>query len=184
MLCELCHMRPARVHFTNIVNNQKVEMHICEQCANEKAQLSFAFPSFPANLNGLITELLGFDIDSGSSAKFQNQYLGTIPRRKQCEKCGMTLDEFLKAGKVGCSNCYTAFDEKLNPLIRRLQGSVKHNGKVPANVAKKASANQKIEELKEMLNRAIEREEYEKAAEIRDKIKSLEVSLNDDGGND
>ena len=79
-------------------------------------------PSFPANLNGLITELLGFDIDSGSSAKFQNQYLGTIPRRKQCEKCGMTLDEFLKAGKVGCSNCYTAFDEKLNPLIRRLQG--------------------------------------------------------------
>ena len=53
-----------------------------------------------------------------------------------------------------------------------------------ANVAKKASVNQKIEELKEMLNRAIEREEYEKAAEIRDKIKSLEVSLNDDGGND
>mgnify|MGYP000152990068 FL=1 len=183
MLCELCHMRPATVHFTNIVNNQKVEMHICEQCANEKAQFGFVFPSFSTSLNGLITELLGFDIDSGNSPKFQNQYLETLTRRKQCEKCGMTMEEFLKVGKVGCSNCYTAFEEKLNPLIRRLQGSVKHNGKVPDNVARKASVNKKIEELKELLNKAIEREEYEKAAELRDQIKSLEVSLNDDGGN-
>ena len=65
-------------------------------------------------------------------------------------------------------------------MIRRLQGSVEHNGKVPDRVARTASTNRKIEKLKELLNKAIEREEYEKAAELRDEIKSLEVSIRDD----
>lgn len=179
MQCQLCQKRLATVHFTNIVNNQKVEMHLCEQCANEKGQLGFGFPTLHAGINSLITGLLGFDINS-NNISIQNQYLTNTPRKFKCEECGMTIDEFLKLGKLGCANCYTSFEEKLNPLIRRLQGSVEHNGKVPDRVARTASTNRKIEKLKELLNKAIEREEYEKAAELRDEIKSLEVSIRDD----
>ena len=122
MQCQICQKRPATVHFTNIVNNQKVEMHICEQCAKEKGQLGLGFSSFPISINGLITGLLGFDINNGNKINIQNPYLKTVPKIIQCEKCGMTIEEFLKVGKLGCSNCYTAFEERLNPLIQETSG--------------------------------------------------------------
>lgn len=176
MQCQICHVRQATVHFTNIVNNQKVEMHLCEQCANEKGQLGFAFP---ISINGLIAGLLGFDVNNENNGiNTQDSYLRAMPKALRCEKCGMTIDEFLKIGKLGCSNCYTAFEEKLNPLIRRLQGSIEHNGKVPGKLSKTMSVTKEIAKLKDLLNKAIEKEEYEKAAEIRDRIKSLEVGLN------
>ena len=188
MQCQICHVRQATVHFTNIINNQKVEMDLCEQCANEKGQLGFAFP---ISINGLIAGLLGFDINDGingnesnssidnNNTNIKNPYLRTTQKTLQCEKCGMTIDEFLKVGKLGCSNCYIAFEEKLNPLIRRLQGSIEHNGKIPGKLSKKASITKEITKLKDLLNKAIEREEYEKAAELRDQIKSMEVGLNE-----
>ena len=186
MQCQICHVRQATVHFTNIINGKKEEMHICEQCANENGKIGFAFP---VSINGLIAGLLGFDINESNNntmgigcehdnTNVQNPYLGNIPRVLKCEKCGMTLHGFMKVGKLGCSNCYTGFLEKLNPLIRRLQGSVEHNGKVPGRLSKTVSVTKEIAKLKGLLNKAIEKEEYEKAAELRDKIKSLEVGLN------
>jgi protein arginine kinase activator len=89
----------------------------------------------------------------------------------------MTFEEFQRSGKVGCNNCYDVLEDNLNPLIRRLQGSIEHNGKVPARLSKSISISREISRLKELLLKAVEKEEYEKAAEIRDKIKSLEVGL-------
>lgn len=183
MLCQICHERQAKVHFTNIINNQKVEMHLCEQCANEKGQLGFPFT---ISINGLIAGLLGFDTEkvnnniSSNKAGSINPYTRAAQQETlQCEKCGMTLEQFLKLGKLGCSNCYTTFEGKLNPLIRRLQGSVEHNGKIPSKLSKTQLVNKEITKLKDLLNKAVEREEYEKAALFRDEIRSLEVELNE-----
>jgi len=166
MQCQICNKRAATVYFTQIINNQKVEMHLCKQCAEEKGEHSFGLP---LNISSFFASLLGFNESQ--------PYVQQLQRTISCKKCGMTFDEFQRTGKLGCNNCYIVFVENLNPLIRRLQGSIEHNGKIPARLSKSVSISKEITRLKLLLNKAVEKEEYEKAAEIRDKIKSLEVGL-------
>jgi protein arginine kinase activator len=166
MQCQICNKRTATVHFTQIVNNKKVEMHLCHQCAEEKGGYGFGLP---LNISSFFASLLGFNE--------KQPYVQQMHRTTSCPKCGMTFEEFQRSGKVGCNNCYDVFEDNLNPLIRRLQGSIEHNGKVPARLSKSISISREISRLKELLLKAVEKEEYEKAAEIRDKIKSLEVGL-------
>lgn len=164
MLCQNCHKRTANVHFTQVVNNKKVEMYLCEECAKEKGQFSFGYPF---NMSGLFTGFMGF----GDT----QPYMESAVEKQVCDKCGMDYNQFQKTGKMGCANCYQVFDNKLRPIIRRVHGNVKHTGKVPLNVSESLKVSKEIEKLKELLNKAVLDEEYEKAAELRDKIKSLEV---------
>lgn len=161
MLCQRCHKRPANVHFTQIINNKKTEMYLCEQCASEKGQISFISP-FDKN-----SFLSGF---MGST----EPYVTTMPRDIVCKKCGMSFRDFKQTGKLGCSGCYEAYGDRLRPILKRLHGNTEHSGKVPAGISKSLKNTKEIERLKELLNRAVQSEEYEKAAEIRDKIKSIE----------
>lgn len=166
MLCQNCQKRAANVHFTQIINNRKIEMYLCEHCAKEKGQLNVGAP---LSINDFLSGLIGLE-QTGS-------YLSDMqPKQVVCEKCGMSYDEFQRVGKLGCNNCYEVFHEKIKPLIKRLHGSIVHNGKIPASVSKDIKSSKEIEELKELLNKAIQNEEYEKAAEIRDKIKSIEAN--------
>ena len=87
----------------------------------------------------------------------------------------MSFEEFKKVGRLGCDNCYVIYSDKLDPLIRRLHGNTKHTGKIPKRISETMKASKQIENLKEQLNRAIQNEEYEKAAELRDEIKKTEV---------
>ncbi len=165
MLCQNCQKRVAKVHFTHVVNGIKTEMYLCEQCASEKGQSGigqFSVNDFLAGLMGT-----GFGQPEG--------YVD-LPHEERlvCEKCGMTFEEFQRAGKLGCDNCYRIFAGRLKPLLKRLHGSSQHNGKKPERALKEDRALKEIERLKEQLNKAVEKEEYEKAAEIRDKIKELE----------
>jgi protein arginine kinase activator len=163
MLCQICQKKVGNVHFTQVINNNKVEMHICEQCAKENGQFSFGLP---LNINDFFSGIVGMD----NTSQF-------IPKSNSsvCEKCGMSYEEFQKTGKVGCENCYKSYGERLNPLIKRLHGSLEHNGKIPNRISKSIKASKDIDKLKEQLNNAVKNEEYEKAAEIRDKIKGIEV---------
>lgn len=166
MLCQNCQKRIANVHFTQVINNKKVEMYLCEQCANEQRE-QFSFGS-PLNINDFFSGILGFVSES--------QYRTNPPENLKCEKCGMSYDEFQKSGKVGCNNCYELFQSRLDPLLKRLHGNVEHHGKIPVKLSKCINATKEIERLKEGLNKAIRSEEYEKAAEIRDRIKDLEAN--------
>jgi len=94
-----------------------------------------------------------------------------------CQKCGMSYDEFQKVGKLGCSGCYETFGNRLKPILKRLHGSVEHSGKVPVKISKTLRTSKEIEELKGLLSKAVQNEEYEKAAEIRDRIKAIESEL-------
>lgn len=164
MLCQNCNKREAKVHFTHIINGKKIEAYLCEQCANEKSQFNFGHQF---DINSLFSGLMGF----GEVVK----PIDTSRNRFLCDRCGMTYQEFQKTGKLGCSNCYSVFGEVLNPLLKRVHGNTEHNGKIPGSVPDSIKVSKEIEKLKESLNKAIQNEEYEKAAEIRDKIKALEV---------
>lgn len=163
MLCQSCQKRIANVHFTQIVNSNKVEIYLCEQCAREKGQFNFGLQ---LNISDFFNGIIGINNANDYISKEQSE---------ACKKCGMSYEEFQKSGKLGCENCYDMYGEKLKPLIKRLHGSVEHSGKLPTKVAECKQMAKEIDKLKEQLNIAIKSEEYEKAAEIRDKIKCLEI---------
>jgi len=167
MLCQNCQKRVANVHFTQIVNNKKSEMYLCSICANEKEQLSMVSPF---SINDFFSGLIGV----GNSNYTEDN---TLPQKVVCEKCGMSYEEFRSIGRFGCDNCYSKYYEKLKPLLKRLHGNLEHTGKIPADIYKSINTSREIERLKEQLNKAVQNEEYEKAAEYRDKIRAFEINV-------
>jgi len=168
MLCDKCKQRPATVHFTKIVNNEKYEQHLCEECSKEIPHFSFGIdPNF--SLNKFLANLLTHDpAFSGMGLAFKSE---------RCENCGQTFGQFSQGGKLGCSNCYEVFQGKLNPLLRRIHSAERHKGKVPARTGGRLKLIKEIESLKSELSNLVKNEEFEKAAEVRDRIKELERKM-------
>lgn len=161
MLCDRCKKRPACVHITKIVNGNKLETHVCEQCAQNVGDVSFTFEdqiSVHDFLKGM------FYLEPESAA----------PEELTCQHCGMTYSDFSRSGKIGCSNCYKMFATELEAVIKRVHGVCQHTGKIPKRTGQKLATTKQLERLRKELERCIAREEYEQAAKIRDQIKSLE----------
>jgi protein arginine kinase activator len=163
MLCEICHKNPAVVHYSQIINGEATEMHLCESCAKEKG--IFPFSSVPH-----IGELLsGFIEHIEHKEKIEEKI-----KEEKCPHCGLTSREFKKTGLLGCSECYTTFKKMLHSLLRRIHGATHHIGKIPVSKMKSAGIETKIRKLQKELKKAVEEERYEDAARIRDEIKKLE----------
>lgn len=167
MLCDICGKSAATVHLTEIIDDQMAELHLCENCARAKSmemEQQFGLADLLAGLSNL-----GGQVESKASAG------------AKCPNCGLTYENFKKVGRLGCGECYKSFDLYLKPLLKKIHGSIQHSGKSPINkprevpvkpaVKDKASP---VQELKNQLQAAIQKEEFEKAAELRDKIKDLE----------
>lgn len=171
MICQECHQRPATLHLTKIVNGEKTQLHICEVCAQEKGHM------FPGGMNdfsihNLLSGLLNHQ--GNNTVSFQ-QTQQTKPLR--CEICGMTYPQFSKSGRFGCSNCYEAFGERLDPLFRRVHGNMRHSGKVPERSGGAIKLKKEVDQLKYELRMCIEQEEFERAAQLRDRIRELEQQI-------
>lgn len=169
MMCEECQKEPATVHVTRIVNDSKTELHLCSRCARDMGEVistmepGFAFHNILAGL---------FDPDSG--------VVTGAPRRTatRCPGCGLSLADFRRLGKLGCSQCYVEFERELEPLLRRVHRSVQHTGKRPAAVRDaRHELRREIERLRAKLAEAVAQEAYEEAAKIRDEIRRLEAKL-------
>lgn len=165
MICQECGKKPATLHFTKIVNGEKTEFHICESCAREKGEM---IPGTAGgfSIHNLLSGLLDFDPPTGGQRRQE-----TPPR---CENCGLTYSQFSKLGRFGCSECYKYFDERLDPLFKRVHGNTVHTGKVPKRTGGKIQVRRELERLKKELVQRVEHEDFEAAAKIRDQIKELE----------
>ena len=161
MLCELCKQTQATVHLTEIVNDQMTELHLCEACANQKgAQVESHFG---------LSDLLSGLADFGKTQEPEEI------SAKACPNCGMTYEDFRKVGRLGCSECYPTFKRSLGSLLKRIHGSPIHLGKSPMRLIKTAKvAKTEIADLKHKLEQAIENEEFEEAARLRDQIRRFE----------
>ncbi|MCK5083654.1 MAG: UvrB/UvrC motif-containing protein [Candidatus Omnitrophica bacterium] len=161
MQCDICSKKKATVHLTEIVDDQMSEMHLCEECARQKSvQMEQQF-----GLADLLAGLADFGKPTKEDAR----------ESIKCSNCGMTYDEFRKFGRLGCGQCYESFKMHLSTLLKKVHGSNHHLGKSPVKIPQ--SEKKKIEsfqELKMQLQQAIQREDFERAAEIRDKIRDLE----------
>lgn len=179
MICQECQKRPATLHFTKIINGEKTEIHLCEYCAQEKGnEFMFNSPSV-FSINNLLAGL--FNLNPNIEHINKNNPLHT-EEIVQCDHCGMTLNQFLKIGRFGCAHCYSAFQEQLNPLLKRLHGgNWKHSGKIPQRTGGTLNIQKKIDILKETLQTLVAKEEFEKAAEVRDEIRLYEKQLQEGG---
>jgi len=158
--CDICKINPATIHLTQVINNKVQKLDLCEECAKNMGLFSSFFVTPTESFLSPFLKGLG-DI-------FEN-----VPVKK-CSNCGLTWKEFQNSGKLGCFNCYNEFKNELFPLIKRLQGSTTHKGKsVVKKESKKEDLSFEIKKLEMELKKAVEKEEYEKAAVIRDKIKKL-----------
>ncbi|MBS4175742.1 UvrB/UvrC motif-containing protein [Bacillus sp. FJAT-49736] len=179
MICQVCQERPATLHFTKIINGEKTELHYCDICAQEKGEM-FMFDGEPGfSINNLLAGLFNYD------STFQQSKQETIPRDNiiQCDHCKMTFKQFLNVGKFGCSHCYETFKDQLTPILKRLHsGNYEHHGKVPKRIGGSIHIKKQIQLFRDQLQTAIMQEEFEEAAEIRDKIRALEAQLQLEGG--
>lgn len=165
MICEECGKYPATVHITKVVNNQKAELHLCERCAREKGELEFSVePKF--SVHDFLAGLFNY----GSAVAPQ---VGVSADRR-CRVCGFDFSQFSSVGKLGCGHCYEQFRDKIDPLLRRIHGSSIHTGKTPRRVSSVARPTREIEALRRELEECVRREDFEKAAELRDRIRDLE----------
>jgi protein arginine kinase activator len=170
MICDECHERQATVMVTQIINGKKSEAHLCQECAKKHSGLGFmAEPSF--TFNNILAGL--FEPESLQTGSIQ------VKPKVRCENCGLTFADFRRLGTLGCSQCYSQFETLLEPLLKRIHGSTQHTGKLPARSGT-AQVRRELEDARRQLRDAISIEAYEKAAELRDRIKELEKTLAQD----
>ncbi|MCX7781174.1 MAG: UvrB/UvrC motif-containing protein [Negativicutes bacterium] len=166
MICDECQKRPATVHITKVQNNQKVEKHLCEQCANHSGDMGFFTWDTKLSVHDLLKGM------------FSHEYSDAVNRgEKACESCGMTYRDFSRTGKIGCGNCYSTFGARLEPVIRRMHGACGHTGKLPKRSGQMIGIKSRLLKLRKDLERFVQREEYEEAARVRDEIRKLEQQL-------
>ncbi|HBM80298.1 MAG: UvrB/UvrC motif-containing protein [Clostridiales bacterium] len=177
MLCEICNERPATVHITKIINGVKSEFHICEQCARERNEFNIGsdVTDFvaPFSFSNILTGLM--DFTGNNPVTYQTE------KHIKCPACGLDFEEFKRTGMLGCSECYHAFADRLEPIIKRIHGNTQHTGKVPRRTGGLIRIKRDTERLKYELKKAIDSEEFEKAAKLRDRIKELENKDNNKG---
>ena len=162
-LCGECGEVPAAVHLTQIVDDVASVLHLCEKCA---ASHGVGQPSFPADgpLGDLLSKVTGVDEDAATGVE------GRI-----CSFCGLAFTGFRQIGRLGCPHCYTTFDAYLKRLLRRIHGGVEHVGKVYLPPDPTVSERRRrLEGLRRKLRYAINTEDFERAAKLRDQIRSLE----------
>lgn len=160
MLCQVCKIREANVHLKEIIGGEVRELHLCDICAKEKGLGEPFLPSF--SLPELMLGLTDLEIPS------------SVEEEPECSGCGLSYEDVRKKGKLGCSLCYQSFREYLNPLLEKIHGKVYHSGKVPKKGKKEYRLDKKVYGLREKLKEAVRKEEYEKAAELRDELRKLE----------
>jgi protein arginine kinase activator len=163
MLCCVCKEKPATVHLTQIAGDKVQKVDLCEECAKQKGV------NDPAGFS-LADLLLGL----GASAEIEQAVGGTDVK---CPQCGFTQADFKKSGRLGCPACYATFAEGLEGLLKTMHKGTRHAGKVPESLRQSRDVSDKLKTLQKKLSKAIEEENFEQAATLRDEIKQVSNRL-------
>lgn len=161
MLCQNCGKYEATTHVKRIVNGESAEAHLCSDCAKALGY-NDVFGGFGNTFGDLLGSFFG-----------EPQVSAISSRTIRCEKCGNTFNDIVNSGKIGCADCYTTFYDKLLPSLQRIHGKTRHEGKNPTIIKAEVTNVNPIEDLEEQLRIAIDEQNFEKAAQLRDKINEL-----------
>ena len=178
MLCQNCKTKQANTHIKQVINGELTELDLCPDCA---AKLGYenAFSNF-LDIGSMMSGFLGMPgAISGVS---------TLAREQKCPGCGAVFSQISKSGRVGCAKCYETFYDRLLPSIKRIHGNTVHTGKrlrtarlesgspQPDAPNDKKDSRPELEILTEKLSAAIKNQEFELAAQLRDRINALKAA--------
>ena len=160
MLCDICHQHEAVIHFTQVVNNKVTKMHFCTTCASKQG------------ISGIDQLDKPFDLLSKflSALALPETFTDT-----KCPNCGKMLSEFKEDGKLGCQECWNVFRQDIVPLLKNLHGKTRQ--KFRSGVSSRSRVSAKIRTLQGKLQEAVEKEEFEEAARIRDEIRNIKNQI-------
>ena len=163
MACEHCGKHEATIQLTQVENNEMKVLHLCESCAAERG----VEPASEKSANAPLVDFLAQIGEVTDGEKVAGK----------CPSCGLGIDQLRQTGRLGCGVCYTHFEEHLRSLFRRLHGGTKHVGKVvlPTD-PDETDRTARVVSLRRSLQRAVEAEDFEHAATIRDQLRKLEMS--------
>jgi len=171
MLCKNCNKKEATFHYTEIINGIKKEIALCDECRSKLGISSLDF-NIPLEIPDFFS---GFFEDNSFVPELDNI------KKLKCNDCGMEYDEFIQGGRIGCSNCYEIFGNKLDSILKNIHGSNIHKGRLlnsaktkKTKAPKENITDNKIQELKTKLKELVKEEKYEEAAKVRDEIKKRE----------
>ncbi len=162
MLCMFCKQNPAKVHLTQIVGDKMQKVDLCEECARQKGVND-------PNSFSLADLLMGL----GAS----QEIAPSGGEEVRCSNCGFTQADFKKAGRLGCSHCYTTFSEGLESLLKSMHKGTRHVGKVPAALRRNRDLQDRLKHLQKKLDKAVTAEDFEQAAHLRDEIKETKDQI-------
>jgi len=159
----ICKQNEAKVHLTQIMGDKMQKVDLCEECAKTKGV------NDPAGFS-LADLLLGL----GASQEIAQSIGGD---EVKCPRCGFTQGDFKKTGRFGCAECYVAFGEGLENMLRAMHKDVKHIGKAPLAMKQNRNLTERMKSLQKKLEKAIAVEDFEQAAKMRDEIKELKAQI-------
>lgn len=170
MKCIECNQQPATLHFTKFIDGTKKEIHLCQTCAIKREE---AIVDESYTLHDLLTGLFNFDagqVDINMQAVQKEQQNKLV-----CSNCELSFKDFRRLGKFGCSDCYSSFESKLDPILKRVHsGNTRHIGKIPKRSGGVLHKKKELASYRNDLEKLIIEENFEEAAVIRDRIKEIE----------
>jgi protein arginine kinase activator len=161
MLCQDCKKNEASIHFTQVVGNKKITLNLCRECADRRG-----FHSPLENAPFPLKEFISGMIEEPQKKK-------ELQPELVCPQCQMGFADFSKSGRIGCGKCYETFRPQLRDLLRKIHGASEHKGKTPQTRTEELIPLREERRLRNELKLAIEDENFESAAKIRDQIKEL-----------
>ena len=175
MLCQNCGKNPATTHIKTIVNGKLTEYDLCSECAREMGYNNF-FKEMDFGFGNLLGGFIGAPAVKGKTVR--------------CPKCGASFEEIPESGKIGCMEWYRGFHARLLPTIHRIHGTAKHKGKIPGTAALRivepagkiaVVETSPLDKKRAELKAAIEKQDFERAAVLRDEIREMEKGEQSNG---
>ncbi len=157
----MCKEKPATVHLTQIVGDKMHKLDLCDACAKAKGL------NDPAGF-GLADS--DFVLGLGAAQEIEHAAGGV---ELKCPRCGFTQADFKKSGRLGCPECYQTFSEGLSGLLKTMHKGTRHVGKTPEALRASSENADRLKALQKKLEKAIESENFEEAAQLRDEIKQM-----------
>ncbi len=165
MTCEICCIKEAVFHIKQIVGKEEIELHLCQSCAAIRG-INTSTNNGDVSISQLLTNLI--DIKSN---------LKKTQAKAVCPKCAYTFDKFKKSGRLGCNECFVVFSKQIRVLMHKMFGTIQHKGKYPIKLQAYKMYMDDIQTLKLKLEQALDKEDYEEAAVLRDKIRQMQEKV-------
>ena len=165
MLCQRCHKNRATVRYAEVVNGKVTDLHLCAECLAKQQENAGT----------------GFEISAPATVAERPSRLVSRRRktrlRRTCRCCGARLADVLDSGSAGCTTCYDVFSDDIEPMLVTIHGSIRHEGRILQVDDNRARMHADLRAKRALLRTALEAEEYEEAAALRDGIREMELEL-------